>query len=171
MSNGVKQVRKRKPILERLYSRTNIPLNKDGTQSKKQCWEWHGVTNNAGYGMMKVDAERGMATVHRISMIEHTKSMNYGDKVEVLHTCGNKSCVNPDHLMIGNIKDRAKLQVKYKNYNTQTFFNKQLMWPVCEHCGGTNYRPHFKRLHSLCEYNAKHKYITDTITGKIDNAN
>jgi len=160
-------MRKRKPILERLYKRTNIPLNKDGTYSKKQCWEWHGVTNNAGYGMMKVSAEYGMATVHRISMVEHNKTMQYGDKVEVLHTCGNKSCVNPDHLMIGDIKDRVRLQIKYNNVNNKTFFDKKFMWPVCEHCGGTNYRPHFKRLHSLCEYNAKHKYTIDKITGKL----
>lgn len=145
------------PVLDRLFRKTNVPLNKDGTPSKRQCWNWIGVTNNAGYGMLRVSSEVHMATVHRISYIEHTKQINYGDKVQVLHLCGNRLCVNPNHLKLGNTKDRAALQRKYGSYNRITFYDKQKMWPVCEHCGKTEYLPHFKRLHSMCEHNKKHK--------------
>jgi hypothetical protein len=159
--------RKRTPVLERLFKKVHIPVNKDGTNSKKQCWEWQGVVNNAGYGLIRVDEEVGMATVHRVVMVEHNKKMNYGDKVEVLHNCGNKNCVNPDHLICGDIRDRRALQIKYNNINNETFFNKEFMNPVCKHCGESTYLPHFKRLHRLCEDNAKHKYILDTLAGKL----
>lgn len=167
MSHGVKQmkVRKKKPVLERLLKRVDVPLNKDGSKSKNKCWIWKGVTNNAGYGMLRVSNEIHMATAHRIMYIETYKTVNYGDKIEILHKCGERLCVNPDHLVCGTIKDRHALQRKYDAFNPM-FRNKKLMWPVCEHCGETTYMPHFKRLHRLCEHNAKTKYITDQILRK-----
>lgn len=152
-------------VLERLLRRSKIPTNKDGSYSKTKCWEWTGPVNNAGYGMMKVDSIINMATVHRISMVEHKLGIQYGDKAQVLHECGNKLCVNPHHLKLGVTQDRVALQRKFEAWNPM-FKNKKLMNPVCEHCGGTTYLPWFKRKHSLCEYNARYKYITDQINGK-----
>jgi len=159
--------RKKEPILQRLMRRSNIPLNKNGTNSKSQCWIWTGPTNNAGYGMMKVNAELNMATVHRIMMVEHYGTITYGDKTQVLHECGNKLCINPDHLKLGTIKDRADLQRKYKAYN-KNFHNPEYMWRTCEHCNGVDYLPHFKRKHALCDYNATHKYIANQIHGNLN---
>lgn len=152
-------------VLERLMRRSKIPINKDGSKSKTQCWLWTGPVNNAGYGMMKVSRELNMATVHRIMMVEYHQNINYGDKVEVLHQCGNKLCVNPHHLSCGSIKDRQVLQRKYKAYN-KNFHDKVYMNPVCKHCGQSTYLPHFKRIHSICEHNAKYKYIAQSLAGK-----
>jgi hypothetical protein len=149
-------------ILERLMRRSNIPKNKDGSNSKSKCWTWSGPVNNAGYGMMKVNSELNMATVHRIMMIEYHGHINYGDKVEVLHQCGNKLCVNPSHLSCGTIVERGKLQKKYKAYN-KNFHDPNYMWRTCTHCGGIDYLPHFKRKHSVCNYLAQHKYTTQPI--------
>lgn len=143
-------------VLERMQNRIDIPKNKDGTNSKSKCWNWIGPTNNAGYGMIKISAKHGMGTVHRAMYIETYKTVGYKDKVQILHKCGNKLCVNPDHLFVGNYTDRGNLQRKYKAYN-KNFHNKKYMYPVCEHCGGTNYLPHFKRLHSLCASKNQHK--------------
>lgn len=138
-------------ILDRLINRI--------VKDHKDCWLWTGPINNAGYGMMNtckgIDYPR-MATVHRIMMVEYTNKIKYGDDVEVLHKCGNKLCVNPDHLTIGDIKDRHKLQRKYKAYN-KMFGNSDYMWRYCEHCDTKTYLPHFKRLHSNCKVKTKHK--------------
>lgn len=151
--------RRTETVLQRLMRRSRIPTNKDGTHSKTKCWTWTGPTNNAGYGMMR--GKLKMGTVHRIMYFEciHTDARQYGSKNEVLHKCGNKLCVNPDHLMTGDINDRAELQRKYKAYN-KNFGNPDYMWRKCEHCGHTDYLPHFKRKHSLCNYLSKHKYST-----------
>lgn len=134
-------------IVDRLLSRT--------TKNEKDCWEWTGPKNNAGYGLMNTcRKDLKMATVHRIMMVEHVKSINYTDRVEVLHLCGNKLCVNPDHLKLGNVKDRHKLQKKHNAYNMM-FKDSDYMWVHCEHCNTKTYRPHFERLHSNCK--AKHK--------------
>lgn len=157
--------RKSIPVLQRLIAKTTIPINKDGTNSKNKCWNWRGPINNAGYGMIKVSAEINMVTVHRVMMIEHCKSINYGDKQFVLHKCGNKLCVNPDHLKLGNINDRLALQRKYKAYN-KMFGDPSKMYLTCQHCGKTDYLPHYKRKHSLCNHLAQHKYIAQSISGK-----
>lgn len=157
--------RKTETILNRLMRRSHIPTNKDGTYSKSKCWTWSGPTNNAGYGMMKVSKKLNMATVHRIMYIEHFKTINYGEKVQVLHKCGEKLCVNPHHLMLGGNDERAELQRKYQSYNPM-FNDKERMWVTCEYCGNTDFLPHFKRKHSLCQHLLTHKYITDSISGK-----
>jgi hypothetical protein len=159
--------RKKRPIFDRIVDRVkNMPLTKNGNYDYKQCWIWEGITNNAGYGMIKVGHSNiNMATAHRVMHIEVNKAINYGDKVEVLHNCGNKECVNPKHLVTGNVKDRARLMKKHRTYNS-LFSDKTRMWPVCEHCGEKSYLPWFKKQHSLCQYNAKTKYICESITGK-----
>ena len=158
--------KKKQNIVERLLKRTTIPLLNDGSKDISQCWLWRGPTNNAGYGLMNVGHSGiKMASVHRIMMVEHVKSLQYKTKQEVLHICGKKLCVNPDHLILGTMKDRHALQRKFKAYN-QMFHDKDYMYPICEHCGGTTYLPHFKRMHSLCKRNAKHKYTIQSISGK-----
>jgi hypothetical protein len=155
-------------VLDRLYNKTIIPYNQDGTKDYSKCWDWNGGTNSSGYGMMRVPDQLNMVLVHRVMMVEYNKNMRYNDRCEVLHECGNKNCVNPKHLVKGNIKDRHALQRKYKAYNRQTFFDKKKMYITCEHCGKTEYLPHFKRLHRLCNALSKHKYISQSISTKLD---
>lgn len=159
--------KKPKTVLDRLFNKTKIPLNDDGTQDFTKCWNWNGGKNNSGYGMMRVPDQLNMILVHRVIMVEYHKSMRYNDKSEVLHECGNIRCVNPKHLIKGTMKDRHALQRKYQAYNKETFFNKDKMYITCEHCGETDYLPHFKRLHRLCNHLAKHKYTTQSISTKI----
>jgi hypothetical protein len=160
-----KRIRKSIPILDRLRKYTHIPVTNKGKDDYKQCWIWHGCKNNAGYGLLRVSREIHMATAHRIMYIETYKTVNYGDKVEIQHKCGNKLCVNPKHLQVGDIKTRHELQRKYNAYNDM-MKQKEMMWPVCEHCGGTTYLPHFARIHRVCNTNAKYKYMIQSISGK-----
>jgi hypothetical protein len=158
--------RPRKSILDRMLAKTIIPYTIDGDKDITQCWIWNGGTNNAGYGMMRVRGEVNMILSHRVSYIETYQNMRYNDKHEVLHSCGNKLCVNPHHLTKGNVKDRHALQRQYNRYNYITFNDKEKMYVTCEHCGKTEYLPHFERLHRLCNVLAKHKYITHKLYGK-----
>lgn len=154
----MKKKRQSLPILERLYRRTYIPTLENGNHDVSQCWIWQGGTNNAGYGLIRGYKEFKMRTVHRVSFIETYGTTNYNSKLEVLHECGNKLCVNPTHLKLGNSTDRAELQRKYHAYNTM-FSDKEFMYPTCTICGVTTYRPHFKRLHMVCESIDKTKYL------------
>lgn len=68
-----------------------------------ECWNWLGAKARArgGYGQFGI---RGyIARAHRVSW-----KLFHGDIPEgvlVLHKCGNPSCVNPDHLYLGNNSD------------------------------------------------------------------
>lgn len=73
------------------------------------CWLWVGCTNSSGYGTICVD--RKMVNAHRFSWAMHNGPIAPG--AHVLHRCDVPSCVNPDHLFLGdrqaNFKDaRAK---------------------------------------------------------------
>ena len=67
------------------------------------CWTWEGCKNEDGYGNFR---HLGESLAHRISyqLIHGNISM----EDQVLHSCDNPSCVNPDHLWIGNHQDNMK---------------------------------------------------------------
>lgn len=82
-------------LLERLLDNTTVRGDND-------CWTFNGAKNNIGYGMIR--DEKKMRTAHRVSFEEHTE-MSIPKNLQVLHTCTNKDCVNPNHLKLGTRQD------------------------------------------------------------------
>jgi hypothetical protein len=66
------------------------------------CWIWHGTVTNHGYGQLSMGL-RGKCTFissHRLSWILANKK-DIPSGMEILHSCDNKLCVNPNHLSVG----------------------------------------------------------------------
>lgn len=142
-----KRQKKRTPVYERLMKRTKIPLD------RSQCWEWTGPVNNAGYGMIKedLDIENKMVTVHRVAAREKGLDITR----EINHTCLNKRCVNPDHLVYGSPRDRMdRILDKHGNY----FHMPKNKYKTCEHCNGTTHYVWFNRRHDNCYPGMMNKY-------------
>lgn len=64
------------------------------------CWLWQGSKNHNGYG--KINVEGRYERTHRVAF-KHF-SCDPG-KLNVLHTCDEPSCWNPNHLWLGTHKD------------------------------------------------------------------
>lgn len=71
------------------------------------CWIWIGGANEKGYGIFGLGARTdGVEKAHRFSWSH--KNGRIDDGLNVLHICGVRSCVNPDHLYVGTQKDNAQ---------------------------------------------------------------
>ena len=68
------------------------------------CWEWQGLTNDAGYGRY------GQQLAHRVAFELMRGPVPAG--FVLMHKCDNRRCVRPGHLKPGtqaqNLVDMAK---------------------------------------------------------------
>ena len=79
------------------------------------CWEWRGARSETGYGRIWMAGKHKRA--HRVSYAAFVGPI--GD-ANVLHTCDNPPCVNPQHLYLGTQKDNARDAVtRGRNHNAK----------------------------------------------------
>lgn len=70
------------------------------------CWLWTASDNGAGYGHINLGVGKRTISAHRLSY-----AMFHGDIPPdklVRHTCDNRSCVNPMHLVIDTQGDNIQ---------------------------------------------------------------
>ena len=79
-------------------------LSLDKNTQTNNCIEWQGSSYTPGYGRISWDGAN--YTAHRISYLIHKGIIPYGKMV--LHTCDNRICINPKHLILGNGTINAK---------------------------------------------------------------
>lgn len=82
--------------------------NKVNCRNPDECWFWTGVRGCNGYGVYQINKKPVRA--HRIAW-----QITHGlipDGLLCLHKCDRPSCVNPEHLYIGNHKDNIRDKVE-----------------------------------------------------------
>lgn len=77
------------------------------------CWNWAGYRDSKGYGQFRLDRQSWWA--HRVAFtIAHGR---IGAGMQVHHTCGNPSCVNPAHLQETTPTENAREGARYAAKN------------------------------------------------------
>lgn len=73
------------------------------------CWQWQSPVDADGYGSftLNFDGKKYALRAHRYSWIMSNKQDWPTDKPVARHVCNNPSCVNPEHIMPGTVKENA----------------------------------------------------------------
>lgn len=92
----------RVPLKDRFWSKVSLP---HGTTSD-DCWEWAGTRSSKGYGIIQIDANRKRKRATHVAWTLYRGEVPEG--MWLLHRCDCPSCVNPNHLFLGNGGDNAR---------------------------------------------------------------
>lgn len=69
----------------------------------KECCEWKGAKNVAGYGTIRMNGKTYLA--HRLAVA--LSGRNIPKSLVCDHLCRNRACVNPDHIELVSTKENV----------------------------------------------------------------
>lgn len=97
-------------------------LEKTFPEPNSGCWYWIGTQDKAGYGLVRFLGRHMHA--QRASYLIFIGRIP--SKCDVCHTCDEPSCVNPDHLWLGDARSNSKDMMKKGRDNVSKLNNEDI---------------------------------------------
>lgn len=124
-------------------------------KTSEGCSIWEGSKGSNGYGTVNIS---GITySTHKAAFIFTKGAIPIG--LDVCHSCDNRSCVNPEHLFLGNRKDNMR-DAMAKGRLGISFSSKDLLVIRLKNYIGESLRSIAK------EFNTNHKIIGRIIKDK-----
>jgi hypothetical protein len=146
-----------KQVPQRLFDRIGSQYHVNPTTG---CWEWSGSKDKDGYG--KIHArENGILvrfSAHRLSYMLHNGDIPEG--LWVLHKCDNPSCINPDHLFLGSVKDNVRDMNGKGRHRKEKLTEPEVMEMYRSHQNGVS------AYQIAAKFGISHNHAWKIVTGK-----
>lgn len=81
------------------------------------CWNWKGSTFQTGYGSFRVSPTQNNGA-HRVAYVLSGRTIPQNYQID--HLCGNRLCVNPDHLEAVTAAENGLRAIERRNILAQT---------------------------------------------------
>lgn len=100
-----------KPVEERFFEKVDAA-------GEDECWEWQAAINSSGYG--NIQFRGSVRHAHRIAYCLSNDCLDRVDDIDVVrHSCDNRSCCNPHHLLSGDKQLNAQDMVERERTSGQ----------------------------------------------------
>lgn len=117
-----------KPQGDLKYCSLKCNLLGNVVKKKNGCWIWKKSKNTFGYGKSCMNAKT--ISSHRASYIIFKG--NIPKNILVLHTCDNPSCINPEHLYLGDHKKNHQDMIERDR--APKFKKSKYSWDIIKKC-------------------------------------
>lgn len=119
-----------KPVVPRLYEGVRIAGKRyaeaSANERRSECWIWQRSLNSNGYGQMHRNG--GMVSAHRAAY-EALVGPIGSDSVH--HQCGEKTCVNPNHLERATLRANVGEMFARKGYEKKIKQQETVIREAC----------------------------------------
>jgi hypothetical protein len=85
-------------VVASFWSKVDVKPRRLG--KPESCWNWRGAVDRYGYGQFKPLAGTSPLRAHRVAW-EIWHLVDIPDGMQILHSCDNPRCCNPNHLRPG----------------------------------------------------------------------